>query len=123
MENFFTCDSSHPAFNIFRSDPFSMMTHTIARENEVKMLTIPQLKMCIQVKWNAFKKILKKEAKDHYIESKYIIFFQIINDDAALLSKHKHQVFGMQFADRRFRCNNVVALLFRKSLSSKSNAV
>ena len=49
-----------PTFNIIQSGVFSMMMHTIVGENEVKMLTIPQLKMCIQAEWNTFKKLSQK---------------------------------------------------------------
>ena len=87
---------------------------TISRENEVKMLNITQLKMHAQAEWNSFKKHLQKEANYHCIEANGNRFYQIIHDGAALLNKHKHQAFGMQFVDMRFRYDNDVALSFRK---------
>ena len=51
------------------------------------------------------------------------MFCQFIHDGAVSSNKHEHKAFGMQFSCRRFTCNNVVTLSFRKSLSSKSNVV
>ena len=121
MTHFFACDSSCPSFNIFRSDPFIQLTHVMDGDNEVKILTIPHLKMYVDIEQNTFKKRLRKEANGNCIEAKENIFFQFIHDGATLLNKYECQAFGMQFADRRFRCNNILALLFIKSLSSKSN--
>ena len=52
-----------------------------------------------------------------------LIFFQFIHGGATLKNKQKFQAFGMNFLDRIFRHNNVLALSFRKSLSSKSDKV
>ena len=121
IAHFFACDSSCPSFNVFLSNPFSYLTHTIAGENEAKNLNFHRLKVHTDTEWNVFKKNLRKEAKHHCIEAEDNIFFQFVHDGDVLLNNHKHQAFGMQFADGRFRCNNFVALSFRKSLSGESN--
>ena len=94
---------------------------TIDGENEVKILTIPQLKTWIQAECNSFNKHSQKEAYDHCVETNVSTCFQVINDGAVLLKKHKHQAFVMQFEDRRLRCN--VVALTRKKLSSKSDVI
>ena len=116
MDHFFACDSSCPSFNIFQSDTFSQLMHTISGENEVEILTINPLKMHVDEEWNTFKKYLRKEVNDHFIEAKGNRFCQFIHDGYSLLNKYKCQAFGIQFLDRRFRHNNFVALLFRKAL-------
>ena len=50
-------------------------------------------------------------------------FLQLIDDGAKLKNEPKHQAFGIQFAQRIFRYDNVIASSFRKVLSSKSDKV
>lgn len=61
--------------------------------------------------------------KDHCDKAKDSQFCQFINDGATLNNKHKNQALGMQFPDRRFSCNHVVALWFRKVTSSTAEKV
>ena len=48
-------------------------------------------------------------------------FCQFIHDGAALLNKHKHQAFVVQFSDSILRHNNFFVLLFIKALSIEHN--
>ena len=92
------------------------MTHTVVGENKIRTLTIPHVKMFINAEWNAFVKFIQKESHGHHAEASFNEFCQFINDSCALKIKRS-------ISDRRCRHNNAVALLFRKSLSSKADKV
>ena len=47
-------------------------------------------------------------------ESKGNAFCQIIHDGVTLGNKSKYRAFGIQFNNRKFRCNHVVVLGFQK---------
>ena len=46
-----------------------------------------------------------------------------MNDGATLWNKHKRQDYGMQFTDKQFRHNNLIALYFRKPVSHEPDKV
>ena len=54
IANYFLCFTSFPAFEIFRSGPFTQMTHDISGEKEIRVLTIKHLKMLVNKEWNTF---------------------------------------------------------------------
>ena len=108
---------------MFCDDPFIQMLITLSENNEVKILTIPHLKNHVQMELNTFNKHLQQELNDHCAEAKVSQFFQFIDDSHTLKNKHEYQTFSMQFSNRTFRRNNVIALLIRKVLSRKSENV
>ena len=50
-----------------------------------------------------------------------IVFFQFAHNGAVSLNGHKHQAFGMQFAENKFRHNDTITLSFSKLVSHESN--
>ena len=95
----------------------------VAGENEFKSLTIPHLKTCLNVEYDAFKKAARQVVLDHYEEENENSFCQFTHDGAALRNKDKHQAFGIQFTDAKFRHNNLIELSFRRPLSHKAYKV
>ena len=70
-----------------------------------------------------FKSCLHKELEPMVLESKGNAFCQIIHDGVTLSNKSKHQAFGVQFTNRKFHCNHVVALGFQKVKDSTTDTV
>ena len=97
--------------------------NTVSEEKAFKPLTIPQLKIYLSTEHNEFKKDADHVALDHHEEAHENQFCQFACDGATLLNKDKNQEFGMQFADAKFRHNNVIAFKFRKPLSHKAEKV
>jgi len=70
-----------------------------------------------------FKSCLNKELEPMVLESKGNAFCQIIHDGVTLSNKSKYQAFGIQFTNRKFHCNHVVALGFQKVKNSTGDTV
>ena len=60
---------------------------------------------------------------DRHEEANENQFCQFTYDSATLLNKDKHHALGIQFADSKFRHNNLIASLFRKPLSHKAEKI
>jgi len=73
--------------------------------------------------FNLFKTCIHNELKPMLEESKGNTFCQLIHDGVTLSNKSKYQAFGIQFTNRKFRCNHVVALGFRKVANSTTVTV
>ena len=97
--------------------------HAVAVENDIRTLTMPNLKMFVNAEWNTFANFIQKESYDHHVEASFNESCQFINIGCALKNKSKYQDFGMQFVDRKFYYNNVVTLSFRKVKSKKTNKI
>ena len=54
---------------------------------------------------------------------KQFVNFHMIVMHYLLLNKHKHQVFGLYFADTKFLHNNMIASSFRNKISHKADKV
>ena len=108
MDHFFIFSSSHPPFSAFRDEIFLQTMNGGAGENELKPLTIPHLKICLNSECNTFKEATHKAVIDHYEEASLNQFFQFAHDGATLLNKDKCQDFGMKFADTTFRHNDAI---------------
>lgn len=50
-------------------------------------------------------------------------FCQFLHDGCTLKNKIKCQSFGIQFAQRKLRCNHVIVLRFKKVANSRANSV
>ena len=61
-----------------------------------------------------FKSCLNKGLEPMVQESKGNAFCKIIHDGVTLGNKSKYQEFRIQFTNRKFHCNHVVALGFQK---------
>ena len=86
--------------------------NVVVGEQSIRTLTMPYLKMFVNAEWNTFIKFVQKEVYNHHVEAIFNQICQFFHDGFTL-------VFGMQFSDRMFRHNNVLALSFSKALSSK----
>ena len=95
----------------------------VSGESESKLLTTPHAKMCLNPENSKFKKASRKAVFDHHEEVILNQFYQLVQGGATLLNKGEHQDFGMQFADTKFRHNDVIALPFRKLLAPKDGKV
>ena len=51
------------------------------------------------------------------------IIFSFTYDSTSSLNTDKNQAFGIQFADNKFRNNNMIVLSFRKLASHKSDKI
>ena len=87
MVNYFLYCSSYPPFETFKIYPLIQTIRTVAVENEIKTLTIPHLKMFINVEWNVFVKFLQKELHDRRVEASFNDIRQFINDGFTLKMK------------------------------------
>ena len=123
MDHFLIVSSSHPSFNAFRDDAFLQMMNDVAGDIDFKPLTIPHLKICVNAEHDAFKKSTRQAALDHQEEANENLFCQFVHDGATLLNKDKYQALVMQFADVKFRHNNVIISSFRKPSSHKAEKV
>ena len=75
------------------------------------------------LEFEVFKSCLNKELEPMVQESKGNTFFQIIHDGVTLGNKSRYQAFGIQFTNRKFHCNHVVALGFKKVRNSTTDTV
>ena len=64
------------------------------------------MKIFLNAEHNTFKKAARQAVLAHYEEDNENRFSQFVHDGVTLLNKDKHQSFGMQFADNKFRHNN-----------------
>ena len=87
------------------------------------VMTIPKLKLMIEGEYECFRKILKSTIATKFKEGLGNPFLQFINDGCTLGNKSKYQAFGLQFTDSSFQCNHVVAIAFKRAISSTSNDV
>ena len=78
---------------------------------------------CTTSEFEMFKSCLNKELEPMVQESKGNLFGQIINDGVTLGNKSKYQAFGIQFTNRKFHFNHVVALSFQKVQNRTTDAV
>ena len=70
-----------------------------------------------------FKSCLNKLLQPIVQDIKGNAFCQIIHDGVTLGNKSKYQTFGIQFTDRKFHCNHVVALGFQKVRNTTTDTV
>jgi len=87
------------------------------------VMTIPKLKIMIKGEYDCFCKLLWNAVTTKFKEGKGNPFLQFINDSCTLANKSKYQAFGLQFTDSSFQCNHVVAIAFKRALSSTSESV
>ena len=66
------------------------------------------------------KKSSRQSALGQHEEANENKFFKFVHDGATLINKDKYYDFIMQFADAKFRQNNVIGLLFRKPSSHEA---
>ena len=123
MANYFIFLSSYPPFNASRDESFLKMMYSVAGENDLKSLKIPQLKMCLNDEHNLLNKETRQEVLDHYEDANENSFCQFAHYSATLLKKDKYQAFGIHFADTKFRHNDAITLSFRKPFSHESYKV
>jgi len=70
-----------------------------------------------------FKSCLNKELEPMVKDIKGNAFYQLMYDGVTLGNKSKYQAFGIQFTNRKFHYNRVVALGFQKVRNSTNNTV
>ena len=80
MNNFFLYCGSYLPFEIFRSNPLVQMIHSASGENDIRALTMPNLKKLINAEWSTYVKFIQKESYDHHVENIFNEFCQFIND-------------------------------------------
>ena len=126
---FLYCTSS-PPFSLYR-DPIyrKMLEHLIPNEpgfKQVKnppILTIEHLKRYIDAEFDLFKEDLIAELKPLVQESRGRPFSMIIHDAVTLSNKSKYYSIGLQFTDRSFDCNHVIALSFGKVTTTTASSL
>ena len=77
----------------------------------------------IKGEYGCFCKLLRNAVAAKFKEGKGNPFLQFINDGCTLGNKSKYQAFGLQFTDSSFQCNHVVAVAFKRAMSSTSESV
>ena len=75
------------------------------------------------LEFELFKSCLNKELDSMVKESKGNAFCQIMHHSVTLGNKSKYQAFGIQFTNRKFHFNHVVALGFQKVRNSTTDTV
>ena len=87
------------------------------------ILTIPRLKLVFDAEWECFFQILCTFLMRKFQDRKGNHFTQFIHDSCTLDNKSKYQVFSLQLMHKTWQCNHVVAILFKKVLSSTGDHV
>lgn len=125
--HWFIYSSAVPSLSIFRDEYFKTMLLSMIPPQEkppkYPVMTIPKLKIMIEGEYDCFCKMLRNTIGSKFKEGKGNPFLQFINDGCTLGNKSKYQAFGLQFTDSSFQCNHVIAIAFKRALSSTSDSV
>ena len=125
--HWFIYSSATPSLSIFWDEYFKTMLLAMVPPQEkppkYPVITIPKVKTMIEGEYHCFCKLLRNAVASKYKEGKGNPFLQFINDGCTLANKSKYQAFGLQFTDSSFQCNHVVAIAFKRMLSSTSESV
>ena len=65
----------------------------------------------------------RRRGTNRLIESKRNPFCHFIHDAVTLQNKKKYESMGLQFTDKKYRCNHVIAIAFRRVLTTVTSSV
>lgn len=115
---FFVHNPSSQALSIFDCKYFRNMLAAMANNTtangKLPILDRKQLKRYVEEEYVCFKNRISTQLSIQVEESKGNQFCQLLDDGVTLENKSKYQSFGLQFTDRTFKCNHVVAIAFRR---------
>ena len=127
QENFFLYSKSSIPISMFADPLFKeMMKAMIPPSTQIEkppLLSIFSALEYTALEFKLFKSCLNKELESMVKESKGNAFCQLMRHSVTLGNESKYQVFGIQFTNRKFYCNHVVALGVQKLRSSTTDTV